>query len=195
MHNKNNGSVWQKLDWDKKVEICMQGIYHEDSLLITFVLIFIALEAMFFAVVFNMKSCFWLNITLAITGILVAIYFMYILKKREDYVDHWGTILYHLWQETSRTGENESGVSASELVRQYEGCMERNKRRWPSIIFGWGWRGFCSGNEKNKKGKFGWLNVIRKRKRWLQPLWSPRWLLVTLMPFLVILGWVVIMVD
>jgi hypothetical protein len=196
MTDKKKGSVWQKLDWAKKVEICMQGIDHEDTLLITFVLIFIALEAMFFAVIFNMKLCFCLNLIIAVLGILVAVQFAYFFKRRGDYVDNWGTILYELWNEASLMEEKESGVrlGASEFVKHYEGCMERKKRGSLATIFGWKWFGLYSGSKEERKGKFGWLAVIRKRKGWFQPLKSPRWMLVPLMPFLVILVWVLVMV-
>ncbi len=189
MIDKNAGSVWQKLDWDKKIEICMQGIDHEDHWLTTLVVIFIALEAMFFAFIFSMKPCFDLKLTIAILGSLVAVVFMRLFKRRGDYIDHWGTELYDLWEQV----EDVAGFNASELREHYKGCIERRKRSCFTIIRGWGWLGCYIGSEKERKGKIGWLRKIRKRKGWFQPLKSPRWVLVTLMPSLVIIAWIVVL--
>lgn len=182
MIDKNESSVWQKLYWDKKVEICMQGIDHEDHWLATLVVIFIALEAMFFAVIFSIEPCFYLNLIITILGSLVAVLFMRLFKRRGDYIDNWGAKLYDLWNE----------VGASELRKHYEGCAKRKNRGWVAIILGWDWFGRYTGSEQERKRKFGWLRVIIKRKGWLQPLWSPRWVLTMLMPFLVILVWIVV---
>jgi len=169
MTDNNKGRVWQNLDWAKKVGICMQGIDHEDSLLTTFVVIFIALEAMFFAVVFSMKLSFCFNLIIAILAILVAGNFAYLFKRRGDYVDHWGAILYALWKGAFLIEESESEVSASELMKHYEGCFERRKRGRFAIIFGWGSLG-CR-------------------------LKSPRLCITTFTPILVILVWIVIVIN
>ena len=190
MADKNNGFAWQKLDWDKKVNICMQGIDHEDSWLATYVLIFIALEAMFFAVIFSIKPDFYLSLFVAALGILIAVIFVCLFKRRGDYIDHWGAELYDLWGQV----ENVAGVNALEIREHYKGCEERKARGYRAIILGYGWHGHYIGSEEERKGKFGWLRVIIKRKGWLQPFKSPRWVFGTLMPFLVIVVWVVVMV-
>ena len=48
----NDDSTWQNLDWDKKVSICNQSIANEDTLSLTLVIMFIALEAMLFTILF-----------------------------------------------------------------------------------------------------------------------------------------------
>ncbi len=65
----NNNSTWQNLDWEKKVQICQQGIANQDALLYASVVIFIALEAMFFSVIFsNINLPPWMNKTVTALG-------------------------------------------------------------------------------------------------------------------------------
>ena len=147
----------------------MQGIDHEDSLLTNFVVIFIALQAMFFAVVFSMKLSFCFNLVIAVLAILVAFYFAYLFKRRGVYTDHWGAILYALWKEAFLLAEGKSELGVSDLMKHYEGCFERSKRGRFAIIFGWGSLG----------GR----------------LKSPRLCIATFTPILVILVWIVIVVH
>ena len=86
----NKESVWQSLEWARKVELCEHGIANEDSLLHTYMVIFIALEAMFFAIVFSVELWWWLNIVIAFLAILLAVVFIFILLRRGEAVDRWG---------------------------------------------------------------------------------------------------------
>ena len=52
---ENENQKWQKLEWEKKVTICNQGIANEDSLLLTWVIMFIALEAILFTILEFLK--------------------------------------------------------------------------------------------------------------------------------------------
>jgi len=167
--SKSEESEWQRLSWAEKVQICQQGIAHEDSLLTTHVLIFIALEAMFFALVFSIELGLLFNIIITILAIYVAVLFIKISKKRGDYVDCWGAILYALWKELGE--EDISRVKASEIAKHYEGCCDRRKRSSKEIIFGWG---SC----KEKLQYFFWETVRR--------------FMTTFTPILVILAWIII---
>ncbi len=129
----NNNSTWQNLDWEKKVAICNQGIANEDSLLLTLVIMFIALEAMLFTILIAVGWGQWWSIILAGFGVAFVIPYVYFFEGRGNAVDLWGEMLHGLWEEAGQ----------KELVQYYKGCVERRYRRkkkcgrWV-IIFGWG---------------------------------------------------------
>jgi hypothetical protein len=168
----NNNRTWQNLDWEKKVTICQQGISHGDNLLFTYVVIFIALEAIFFATVFNIGSPCW-RIVVASLGILVSIYFILVFKWRGDDVDRWGAVLHSLWKEVQNKHEDVSGVRAEDFVRHYKGCVERKNRGWKAIFFGW-----CTPCERMKY-------YFRSTRRFM----------TICTPLLVIVVWVVIILN
>ena len=73
----SNDNEWQNLDWVEKLQICQQGIAHEDSLLHTYVTIFIAIEALFFVLVFSLDLPSWLLLVISLFAIIVSILFIY----------------------------------------------------------------------------------------------------------------------
>ena len=189
MMTSNSGDCeWQKLPWAEKVHICQRGIAHEDTLLITYVVIFIALEAMFFAV-FGVPASY-IKITSSILGILVAIRFVCIFKKAGDAVDRWGTILHDLWEELNEQELCKSGVKTSEFVKAHQPSVEKWNRRkrikgWLEIIFFW-WDNKCPDAKSNclmiRWLKIGWCNIsaiVGSRRR----------MMTTCTPLLVIAAW------
>jgi len=172
MTSSNEKSEWQKLDWEKKVAICQQGAAHEDSLLITYVVIFIALEAMFFAAFFNLKPPSPWNIVIAALGIVVAIECMYIFYRRGKCVDVYATVLRALWQdipEDEVLAKVEDFEVKAKCIKEIYGssCAKRLAK---------GWRGtFC-----------GWLPWCEWFKHFHT---SPRRFLTKFMPVLVIVIW------
>ena len=161
----NKDSEWQKLDWARKVELCEQGRANENNLLQNYRLIFIALETILFATVFGVAwNNLWALIFIFI-GIGLAILWMHVTELRGNAVDRWEEILAGLW---AKVDKSEAGVS--ELTGHYRGAMERRKRR----------------KERGRKAVFkGWDGWKRFR--------SARWVLTAFIPFLVILGWIVVM--
>ncbi|MBI2851302.1 MAG: hypothetical protein HYX80_09765 [Chloroflexi bacterium] len=166
MTSKNEISEWQKLSWAEKLQICQSGEAQEDSLLHTYVTIFIAIEAMFFALVFGLAlSLSWL-VVITILAILVAIWFMHVFYQRGKGVDRWGALLYGLYKD----------ASMNEFKDYYYGCFKREelmgtKHGWFLIIFGW------------SDGK--WWS-------WFKSFTSARRVCVTYTPILVIIGWIVL---
>jgi len=131
--------VWKDLDWAKKVQICQEFLADEDSWLHTYVVIFIALQVMFFAIVFGLKLHLWGVIAIAIVAILVAIWFIYIFYVRGNAVDRWGEIMYKLFTEV----DQQELPAQPELLKHYKGSLERRERKrkkcgWLYVIFGWG---------------------------------------------------------
>jgi len=185
MTGKSEDSEWQKLSWAEKVQICQQRIANEDSLLIAYVVIFIGIEAMFFAFMLsnNIVMPCWLGKIIPALGILVAINFALVCKRRGDAVDRWSVIFYTLWSqvppdETIAIIELNKNlvVKAKDIGKDYEGCVERLKggwRGWKPIISGWG--------RKRDRLKF-----------WPQ---SARRLVTIFTPFLVIIIWIFILVT
>ena len=160
--SKVNNNKWQNLNWEKKVQICQQGIANQDSLLHTYVVIFIALQAMLFVAVFSEGWGQWWSIPIAVMAIGLAILFARLFELRGNAVDRWGEILYALWDEA---GE-------SELAAYHKGSVEKRERRREKfgrfLIFkGW--------------GLFGRFN-------------SARWMLITLMPSVLVVVWILMMV-
>ncbi len=135
----DKSGVWKDLDWEKKVQICQQFSADEDSWLHTYVVIFIALQAMFFTIALGLKlPPEWVT-TIAIVAILVAIWFIYIFYVRGNAVDRWGEIIYKLFMEV----DQQEFPAQPELLKHYKGSperrgMKRKKCGWFYIIFGWG---------------------------------------------------------
>lgn len=162
MSNRSDNEKWQDLRWFEKMQICQQGFSHEDNLLFTYTVLFIAIEAMFFVLVFNLDSPCWLLMTISIFAILVAILFIYHFYRRGQAVDRWGERIYKLWR----------AQDADEFIAHYKGCverrlMDRKKCGWFCVIFGWG------------------LNPWR----WIK---SGRRVIVSYTPVLVILAWLIV---
>ena len=168
----NNNSTWQNLDWEKKVQICQQGITNQDALLYASVVIFIALEAMFFSVIFsNINLPPWMNnIVVPALGIVVAGFFVVIFKRRGDSINRWGIILHKLWQEIEE--KNISGVLKQELLKHYYASKNWRQKGWCGVWLGWG--PWCA---------------------WLKNYFvSTRRFIILFTPILVILMWIVIIV-
>ncbi len=170
MTGKSEGSEWQKLTWAEKVQICQQGIANEDSWLHTYVVIFIALQAMFFAIVFNLELHWGWLIVIAIVAISVAIWFIYKFYVRGDAVDRWGEIMHGLFEEVGKLE-----LSAQpEFLKHYKGSPERRARKrkkcgWFFVIFGWG------------KNPWNWINSARR-------------VLGTYTPLLVCFAWIFLVI-
>jgi hypothetical protein len=147
----NDKSEWEKLCWKEKVQICQQGISGEDSLLISYVVIFVALEATFAALVISQVLCSGSSQAIAVLGIALAVIFILVCKRRGDIVDRWGAILYKLWKEVpgdemldkssnlpKGVGEEEEAlVKAEKIVKDYGGCRRRLQGGWKAILCGW----------------------------------------------------------
>jgi len=183
MTSSSKDNEWQKLSWAEKVQICQQRIAQEDSLLIAYVIIFIAIQAMFLAVILssNIVMPCWLGITIPSLGILVAINFALVCKRRGDMVDRWSVVFYSLWKKVPRdeviaTSITLKGkqlvVKAKDIGEDYKGCVERLKGGWKPNFFGWG-------------------RVFDRLKFWLK---SGRRLVTIFTPLLVIIMWVFIIV-
>ena len=162
---------WQELSWAENIQICQQGEAQEDSLLHTYVTIFIALEGMFFTLVFTLALSPYLLITIAIVAIVVTIGFIYFFYKRGKGIDAWGSRLYELFKKEGM----------KEFEDYYYGCFKRKeligrKWGWFHIIFGWG------------EGKW-W-----KRWNWFKSFKSARRAVTTYMPILVIMAWILILI-
>ena len=175
-------SEWQKLSWKEKVQICQQDIAKEDSLLISYVVIFVGVEAILAAVVLGNILSPSFDKTIAALGILLAVIFALVCKRRSDLVDSWGAILYQLWNELPADEElnrNEnlprlSGkavIKAKDIAEDCEGCVERLKGGWKVIILGY--------SPRRKALKF-WLKSARR-------------LIIVLCPTLVIVMWALIL--
>ena len=167
----NDNGTWQNLDWEKKVAICQQAIANQDALLYASVVIFIALEAMFFSVIFSdINLPPWMNETVPALGIVVAVCFMFIFKRRGDSINRWGTILHKLWQEVK--GEKISGVPKQELLKHYCASKKWRQKGWRGVWLGW-----------------------RPFRTWLENYFvSTRRFIILFTPILVILMWIVIIV-
>jgi len=186
MTSISEDSEWRKLSWAEKVQICQQRIAQEDSLLIAYVVIFIGLEAIFFAAMLssNIVMPCWLGKTVPALGILVAINFALVCKRRGDMVDRWSVVFYSLWKKvpddeviaTSITLKGKQLVKAKDIGEDYKGCVERLKG---------GWRGW-------KPNFFGWGRLFDRLKFWLK---SGRRLVTIFTPLLVIIIWILILVT
>ena len=102
--------------------------------------------------------------------------------------------MHVLWAQVGATKVIELEKGVLELAEHHKGSMERRKRGRKAAFLGWGWFGRYKGSEERRKGKFGWLYSVLRREERLGPLRSARWLLVTLTPILVSLGWILIIV-
>lgn len=175
----NNNGLWQKLGWEKRVTISQQGIAQEDSLLHTYVVLFIAVEAMLFATLIAKGWGDLWSIIIAVLGIGLAIIFMFILEKRGNAVDRWGEILSQLWGEAER----------EEFANHYKGCVKRREIRQKRCGKFWvfvGWRG------KGKK-RYGILRVLFGWEGHFERFKSTRRLLVFFVPLIVMILWILIM--
>jgi hypothetical protein len=142
----NVRSRWRELHWKEKIQICQQGISGEDSLLVSYVVIFVAIEAIFAALVISQTLCPESSRTIAVLGIALTIIFIFVCKRRGDAIDRWGAILYKLWKEVpgdevlNNNLPEISGkaiVQAKDIAKDYKGCVERLRRGWTAIICGW----------------------------------------------------------
>jgi len=130
---ENENQKWQKLEWEKKVTICNQGIANEDSLLLTLVIMFLAFEAILFTILIGVGWGQCWSIILAVFGVGLVIPYVYFFEVRGNAVDLWGEMLHGLWEEADQ----------QELAQYYKGCVERRskrqeKRGWWKVIIGWG---------------------------------------------------------
>ncbi len=143
MTSSSEDSEWQRLSWAEKVQICQQGVAHEDTLLITYIVIFIGLEALFFASVFSMKLPLCVNIIIAGLGIAVAFEFMYIFYRRGKCVDVYSAVLRALWQdipEDEALAEVEGFKVKARCITEIYGssCAKRLKGGCRATFWGWG---------------------------------------------------------
>ncbi len=134
----NKNSEWQKLDWATKVQICEQGRASENHLLHTYVVIFIALEAMLFAIMIAKGWGHSWSIPIPILGMVFAVWFACLFVSRGIRVGRWEELLTNLWLEADK----------SKLAEHYKGAVERRKRRVKhgiiALFLGWGWGRFKS---------------------------------------------------
>lgn len=168
MTKEDNPVDWQKLDWQVKMQICQRGMVHEESLLNTYVTLFIAVEAMFFAFVLGVNLVNWLNIIIAIIGILVTIRFAKTFYDRGKQVDLWGALIYNLLQKIDADNH-----TLLQITDRYEGCSVRITKDWKSIVFGWG-----TISERLKHFFWGYARRLK----------------TTLIPFIVILSWTIVII-
>jgi hypothetical protein len=176
---ESNNSVWQNLEWEKKVSICNQGISAEDGLLLNLVIMFIAFEAILFTIFIGVGWGQYWSIVLAFLGIGVIILYMYLFEKRGKWVDHWGEILFSLWKDAGDEG----------ITNNYLGCVERiNKRKekygWWKVMFGW-----CEKVDNEERFK-----RVKYFISWFRCFNSTRRLLTTFIPLILIIIWVLVMV-
>ncbi len=173
----NKNSTWQNLDWEKKVTICNQGIANEDSLLLTWVIMFIALEAILFTILIGVGWGQCWSIGLTISGVLFVISYMCLFVVRGSRVNLWGEMLYRLLEEAGQ----------QDLAEHYKGCAERRGKRkekcgrW-KVIFGW-----CDKDENvgRFKRKISWFRCFKSTRRWF----------TTFIPLIIVIVWIVLMVK
>jgi hypothetical protein len=182
----NQYSAWHNLTWKEKMDICQQGVSQEDSLLSTYVTIYIALEAMFFAIVLTLGLSWWLTLIIGLLALGVSFLFVRIFLRRGDAVDRWEEIMCNLWEQAANAAELPLEKNTCiEFVNHYKGSRERRNRGKWSNFWGWRWWIKISENDEKEQGKFEWFSQISKRKVMLGPFVSARWILVTLMPLMV----------
>ena len=161
----DSNGLWQSLNWEKRLAISEQGIANEDSLLHTYVIIFIALQAMLFGILIAKGWGQWWSALIAFIGIGIALWFMYLFENRGNTVDLWGEILYGLWGEAGK----------QELAERYKGCWRRRE------------------NRKKRCGRLinivGWGSVF-ERKRY----GSARRVITTFMPLILVIVWILVTV-
>jgi hypothetical protein len=190
MASEDNKNEWENLKWKEKVQICQQGIAAEDSLLISYVVIFVALEATFAAFVISKLLCLEFDIAISVLGIVLAIIFMLVCKRRGDIVDRWGSALYSLWDWDKVPDDTISvnvklkyskAILAKAIREDYEGCMERLNIGWKAIFCGW------PTNEKHESPLKSWSRLTQGRSKFL--FTSARRLTIAFCPILVIVVW------
>jgi hypothetical protein len=181
----NDGNEWQKLTWSEKIQISQQRIAQEDSLLIAYAVIFIGLEAIFFAAIFTGSNIMphWLKCTIPAFGIFLAIVFAIVCKRRGDMVDRWSFVFSSLWKIVphsyviaagSTNKEKKLDIKAEDIGKDYEGSIERLRGGL------WGWVPNIA----------GWPTLSDRLKNLFQ---SGRRFTVIITPILVIITWAFIL--
>ena len=161
----NNNGVWQNLPWEQKVQICEQGRASENHLLHTYVVTFIALEAMLFAILITKGWHQWWSIIITVIGIGLSCLWAYLFETRADSVDRWEVELHKLWLEVGK-----SEPTASELAKHYSGSVERRERR-----------------RKNRWAPFWSLGSAGR-------FISARWVVIAATPLVFAIVWILVMV-
>lgn len=128
----NNNDVWGNLEWSRKVELCEQSRANENSLLHSYLMIFIAVETILFAAVFAKGwNQFWGGYV-ALLGLMLAILWGHVCELSGNRVDRWEEKLNGLWKQAGEL----------ELTERYRGAVERRERRRKqgrlAIFLGWG---------------------------------------------------------
>lgn len=168
----DNRDQWKKLAWETKVSICEQARASENYLLHAYIVTFMAIQAVSFA----LFAAFWnvtplLRFIIPFVGIMFAALWAYMAESRGNKVDLWEEMLNGLWEETSQAGS-----VSSEVVGRYKGAAERRqKREADRLATFWGWG--CI------KGRF-------KSARWIFVMFFPSFLTLIWI-FLVVLAAVV----
>lgn len=176
---EGNNSIWQNLEWEKKVSLCNQGITAEDSLLLTLVIMFIAFEAIFFTILTTVGWGHYWSVVLAFLGIAVIILYMYLFERRVKRVDRWGKMLFQLWKDGGK----------EEIANNYLGCVKRIDKRkekygWLKVMLGW-----CEEVDTKKRLKrikcvISWFNCFKSTIR----------LFTTFIPVILIVVWILVIV-
>jgi len=195
----NKDSIWQSLEWARKVELCEQGRANEDNLLHSYIITFIALETVLFAAVFSVAwSILWAVLLVSPLGLFLAFLWMHVNELRGNAVDRWTAILAGLWAQVDAPKVIELEKGILEFAEHYKGGIERREKRRKSgrkaVFLGWGWFGSYKGSEERRRGKFGWLYSFLRREKRLGPLRSARWVLTVFIPLLVVIGWILVIV-
>jgi hypothetical protein len=191
----NRRDTWQFLSWQEKMTICQQSVSQEDSLLSTYVTIYLAIEAMFFAIVLTTSISMCLTIIVGLIAIGVSYLFIQAFLRRGDAVDRWEVIIRELWSQACQSAETTTDLDmCQEMMEHYTGSLGRRARKRWANFWGWNWLGSYSGTLKNKRRKSGWLFSIMQRKGRLGPIKSARWMLITFLPLMICVGWVIVFV-
>jgi hypothetical protein len=159
---------WKNLTWKEKMGICQKGISHEDSILLTYVTLFVAIEALFFACILSANLIWWFNIIISLVAIVLTVRFVMTFYRRGYHVDLWGSLISELWNEVDTDNETIKKIS-----QRYKVCTERINSNWKTVILNWG-----------------------KPKEVIKAICGgyARPLLFVIIPFIIILSWIIVIV-
>jgi len=160
-----NGDSATEFNWVNKMSLYEQARGNENYLLHVYIVTFMAIQGVLVALLIGFWDTLlpWARFSIPVFGILFAILWAYVTESRGSKVDLWEEMLDSLWKKIS---ESESVLP--EVVKWYEGAVERRKRRKVSRLATF----------------YGWGRCCDRFK-------SDRWILVMFLPSILILSWIV----
>ncbi|OGN99263.1 MAG: hypothetical protein A2Y89_03465 [Chloroflexi bacterium RBG_13_51_18] len=164
---------WKDLAWETKVQISEQSRANENDQLQNYRLIFIAIEAILFAVVFGaVWKYLVIVIFVAILGILLTVIWWHVTRLRGEAVDRWEKLLYELWVK----------VRLTELKSWEKKLISQLKRRYKGGAIRWEKKQHLK--SRNTRMEFKAREIVL----------SARWWLSTVLPFLTVIAWIAVLI-